>query len=235
MLTKQKLMEMLKDSGSKHTIYNEEMDTVTILDLDGNVVNTYPGDKYYDMFMYSSGRAFKCLADDDVSLIQVLECKRCGAIIFHSYNEFDYEPDLRCPCCTDSKCYHEYYSAEDYENNRNGCKDRVEVYKKFTHFMAEHEERYRRRGNKLDTEIFKWKIGKGDKRYTITLTCNDITQSYIKGLGISIDTWIKDPYNDAIFRLDKTRVIPLTISRYKSIKRIKKYIKDQYNRDYSKK
>ena len=232
MLVKQELMKRIKESGSKHTIYNEEMKTVTILDDKGNVSKIYSDDMYYDRFMYSSGRAFECLADDHISLVQVLKCKRCGAIIFHNYNEFEYEPDLRCPCCTDAKCYHEYYSAEDYENNRNNCKDKVAAFLQYNKFMDEYEERYKRRGNKLDSEIFKWKIGKGLKRYTISLTCDDVTKSYFKGLGIVIDYWVRELFNDSMYRLEKTKIIPLTISRYKMIKRTEKYIKEHREKNY---
>lgn len=101
------------------------------------------------------GQSFECIYDEHVSLISILKCTKCGTVIF-SHDDEDYEPNLRCPVCTDYKTSFEFWTKEDVELSEEK-QNTLKLYEKMNQDHIEEYERIKRRKGKYDFQLFVWK------------------------------------------------------------------------------
>ena len=155
---------------------------------------------------------FDVLYVEEACGMEILQCKDCGTIIY-TYVDDRYEKNFRCPVCTDYKTDFRYITKEDiekyeqYQIEYNGIMEMSKIQK-------EMEERKRKRNGKRDCEIAIFNIG----TTKISLCCDNITDSYFKGLRIKI-----------LFK-GKTHFIPLSLGFFKEYRKcVKKHGKEVAN------
>jgi len=167
MITKSELI----DYTVEHNIitYDKDQDKITFIDS-GLTTNS---DTFIKAYRKTMGQSFECIYDEHVSCFQVIKCTECGTYIFEHYDE-DYEPNLRCPICTDYKTNFKYYTVKDIEEDEHKQRE-INMLKEFAKMAKEANERYIKRGNLYDFEkTHKKTIFKGQKyKVDIQLTSFD--------------------------------------------------------------
>jgi len=210
------LEKKLEENPNYDIVYNKEDDTITY--RKSNITLSF--DDFFTKYKKKSGESFDCLYDEHVSCFSVCKCTECGTVVFYKYDE-DYEEMFKCPVCTDYKTGYEYWTKEDIENDREKQKE-IDFYVKLDDVDREFNKRYIKRGNKYDWQILTKKIIFKNKMFVFEFECNNITESYFKGLKLLVSIYHKDNDNDILFECKKTFEIPLSISAYKrKIKRRK--------------
>ena len=101
---------------------------------------------------------FECIYHEHVSLTAIIRCKQCGTVIFTGDDE-RYEPNLKCPTCSDYKPYAEYWTKEDIDNDPKK-QETINFYMDLTKEMIEAEKRREARGG-----LYDWQLFKKDKYY----------------------------------------------------------------------
>lgn len=129
---------------------------------------------------------FECIYDEHVSCFSVIRCNKCGTYIFEYYDE-RYEPNLKCPVCTDYKTGFKYYTKEDIEQNINKQKE-ISIYEEFSKSLKEADERYIKRNGLYDWELTHKKTIFKNKIYTIDI---QFIQFEKCGLQAEINIWKK--------------------------------------------
>lgn len=208
MISKFDMKKYIKKNPDKFPyIYKEEEDA--IYDKDGSYLASL--DTFLEVYRKHSGESFECIYYEEVSLQNVLRCTECGTVIFSTEDE-GYDPRLKCPTCTDYHTYFKYWTKEDIESDSEK-QDAIKFFKKM---MDDKEERYKRRkkrNGKCDWEIAVKKIY-GKKRFLgLALECDDITESYFKGLRLKIDIGKKETDNIG-YVVKKHFAIPLSWSQF---------------------
>ena len=103
-------------------------------------------------------------------------------------------------------------ATEDIESDKEK-QDAINWYKKMTEYEIERSKRIKRRNGKHDWEIAV-KEFRGKKRYLrLALECNNITESYLKGLRLSVDIGEKEADNIG-YVVKKFFKIPLSWSQF---------------------
>ena len=141
----------------------------------------------------------------------ILKCTECGTLIF-TYEDYRYEPNLKCPTCTDYKTNFDFWTKKDIESD-DGKKATLKAYEELKEREKEIEERIKRRNGKYDWQIAIKKIYTKKKLLVLNLECNDITESYFKGLRLTIEVCVKD-YENNMYFLKKNYIIPLSWSAF---------------------
>ena len=75
-------------------------------------------DDYVETFKLKHGCSFTSIYYCHGTLENILKCNKCGTVIFTDEDE-RYDPNLRCPTCTDYKTYFEYWAKEDIESDES--------------------------------------------------------------------------------------------------------------------
>lgn len=197
MITKSELI----DYAVEHNIitYDKEIDKVTFIDTG----LTTSSDIFLEAYKETTGQSFECIHDEHVSCFSLIRCTVCGTYIFEHYDE-DYEPNLRCPICTNYKTNFKYYTVEDIEEDENKKKE-IQMYETFAKIQAEADERYKKRGNLYDWEKTHEKDILKGKNYKVSVQA----VGFGKGdLEIDIKIWKK--LNEFGYTLKKYIKIPLT-------------------------
>lgn len=123
--------------------YDNENDEIILEDgsrVSANVTVNY--------FREKIGQSFECIYSEHVSLYSVIQCTKCGTVIFNQDDEA-YEHGLRCPTCTDYKTGFEYWTKENIDEDLEK-KKAIEFYKKMAEEQRKSFERYKKRGNLHD-------------------------------------------------------------------------------------
>lgn len=159
-------------------------------------------DKLAESFRFEMGASFNLICYIHGTLEHVIECKRCGTVIFTREDE-DYDPRLRCPTCTDYNTHFSFYTKEEIEKDENK-KLTVDSYKNIQREMDLDYEFEKKRG-KPNNEITSFKLF----NTMIKVECYNCRHSYFKGLHLSL--WdIKKDEEGEIEAIIWRKNIPLT-------------------------
>jgi hypothetical protein len=178
--------------------YNKDNDILT--DDKGNEINA---DQLFTSYKKKTGQSLECIHDEHVSCFSLLRCTECGTYIFEYYDEA-YEPNLKCPVCTNYKTGFKYYTADEVKQDEHKQKE-IDMYIKFAQLQREADERYEKRGGLNDWEKTHKKIIFNNKQYKITIQL----VGFSKGdLEVEINIWKRA--NDYGYILKKCIKIPLS-------------------------
>lgn len=223
MVTKYEIKSFIKKHQDGLSIkYNEEDDQIYL--LDGKHLCSL--DEYVTLFRKNTGQLFESIYYSKISLLDVLKCMECGTVIFSYYDE-RYDHNLKCPVCTKYNTYFEYWTKDDIENDS----EKQKAIKGMEYEMKCEEECYDRmmkRGGLYDWQIYKKKIYGKKHCLIITLECDNITESYFKGLRIDVQYGKKDD-NGFGYLINRFFKIPLSISQIKLYYYIWKHRKEEDN------
>lgn len=209
MISKKELIDYINRKESKFNLeYHKDDDSVYTKDTGKKLESM---DEFLNDYRKLTGQSFESIFYDRISLSNVLKCTECDTVIF-SYDDGSYDPNLRCPVCTDYDIHFKYWTKEDINSSISKQKI-IESYHEATKRHIEQDARCKRRKGKYDWEIFKIKFSVISSRLYTILECNDITESYFKGLRLHIQIWKKSD-ND-MYTLKTDLEIPLSISALK--------------------
>lgn len=215
-----------KNADSFPYIYKEEEDA--IYDKNGNYL--FSLDAFLEIYRKHSGESFESIYYEHATLENVLRCTECGTVIFTTEDEH-YDPRLKCPTCTDYSTHFKYWTKQDIEADEEK-QNTIKFFKEMMDYKAERNKRIKKRNGKYDWEIAVKKFY-GKKRYLrLTLECNDITESYFKGLRLGVDIGKKEDIEDIGYTIKKSFVIPLSWSQFyiKFIYKHRKVYKEKFKR-----
>lgn len=208
MISKWEVKNFIKKNPDKFPyIYKEEEDALYDKETKEYLASL---DTFLDFYRKKSGESFECIYNEHVSLFSVLKCTECGTVIF-TYDDERYDPYLKCPVCTEYKTHFKYWTADEIE--KDVFKKRsIEWYEEMTQQENEAYERRKRRG-KYDWQIAVKKFY-GKKYYLgLSLECNNITESYFKGLRLQVSIGEKDD-SETGYDIKKSFTIPLSWSQF---------------------
>lgn len=165
-------------------------------------------DHFLDLYRKKSGESFESVYYDHIGLNDFIRCTECGTVIF-AYEDESYDPNLKCPTCTGYKTHFEYWTKEDIESDPQKQLE-ISRLEEMTKMQIEQNERIKRRNGKYD-----WQIGSEKfrfKRYSISfeLECDNINESYLKGLRLAVNIWKKENLDDMCSYWLKGFTIPLS-------------------------
>ncbi len=208
-----KYIEKNKDVEDFPYIYKEEDDSV--YDKDGEYLCSL--DTFLDIYKRHSGQSFECIYSEEVLLKTVLKCTECGTVIFTRDDEW-FDPHLKCPTCTDYNTHFEYWTKEDIESDERK-QEILQGYKEMAQHQKEYEERRKRRNGKYDWQIAIKEFCLKKRYIKLSLECDNIMQSYFKGLRLKVQTGKK---GDVSYTINKYFTIPLSWSVLKNLKYFKR-------------
>lgn len=214
MITKKQLLDSILKKYSDIT-YDDKTDTLHYLG------RSMSFQEIYDKVLKENGMSFKCLCDVHWENMSILECTECGTIIKYYYDEW-FEPDFKCPVCTDYKTGFEYYTKEEIAENEE-LQAIIKIYIDLDKSFKEQDERRKKRNGLEDYQLTKpLRIKIGNKLYVINVLINSIlNKNKLKGLRLSIDKSEKD--SDYTWVVKSTTTIPLSIGAYRYHKNKDKY------------
>ena len=201
------ILEKLEDID-----YDEATDTITYKDV------SIPFEKVYQNFIKKNGMSFECIYDAHWECMSILQCTECGTIVKYYYDEY-YEPNFKCPICTDYETGYEYYTKEQIENS-DDLKAIIKMYKELAQMDQERYERKEKRNGLEDYQLCKAKrIKTKDNVYEFKLLIDSIlNKNKLKGLRLEIKKWkIEDDIN---MSLVYSKIIPLSKSAYIDLKQM---------------
>lgn len=190
-------------------IYKEEDDSIYSKE-DGEYVCSL--EAFVDEYRKLSGESFECIYDEHVSLYRVLRCTECGTVIF-TYDDFRYDPNLKCPTCTNYETDFKFWTQEDIDSDE-GKQEVLNTYKEIIEFEKQRNERIKRRKGKQDWQIAIKKIMTKKWILELILECDNITDSYFKGLRLKVNFWSYENPDDILMHLKKFFTIPLSWSAF---------------------
>ena len=210
MISKYDMKKYIKENPDKSPyVYKEEEDALYDKE-DGSYVA--PLDKFLEIYRKKSGESFESIYYEHVAGYDVLRCTECGTVIF-TYEDYSYDPNLKCPTCTDYKTHFDFWTKEDIDSDE-GKQEALKAYKEMNDYYKEQEERIKRRNGKYDWQIAIWKFNTKKWRLHLILECDNITESYFKGLRLKINFFAFENLNDHIMCLKKFFIIPLSWSQF---------------------
>lgn len=200
-----------------HHIKNERTDVKMLdddkhVDCEGIVVDI---DEFYDIFikqMKSYHNELKCIYSDDVSLVNVLRCTNCGAVIF-AYNDERYDPCLLCPDCRKYDTTFKYFTKNEIDSDEDK-RMTVEFYENLAIRLQETNQRQAERKGKADYELTNRKCIKlFNTSIYFQLLIESITNKFpLRGLNMNIDIVHWDDMSNS-----KNIIIPLSIASYRAL------------------
>lgn len=204
--------------------YDEGTDTINYKG------ESIPLEKAYDNFIKKNGMSFDCIFDAHWECMSMIRCTECGTVVRYSYDSEDYEPNFKCPTCTDYKTGYEYYTKEQIEKS-DELKAIIDMYQDLGKNEQERSERRKQRNGLEDYQLCKRRhIRTKNNVYDIDLLIDSIeNKNKLKGLRLEISKWKKVEDNGLSFVCNKT--IPLSKSAYMMTKRLSS---SQENVDYLK-
>ena len=201
------ILEKLEDID-----YDERTDTITYKGF------SIPFEKVYQNFIKKNGMSFECIYDAHWECMSVIKCTECGTVVKYYYDEY-YEPNFRCPVCTDYETGYEYYTKEQIENS-DDIKAIIKMYKELEQMDKERYERKEKRNGLEDYQLCKTKhIKRKDSVYDLKLLIDSIlNKNKLKGLRLEITKWKTD--DDISMSLVYNKTIPLSKSAYMYLKQM---------------
>ncbi len=203
MITKKELIELLSKKYNDLR-YDEEKD---ILYYSGKQIDF---DKIYKEFLKKNGMSFKCICDIHWECMSILECTECGTVIKYYYDEF-YEPNFKCPVCTNYETGYEYHTREEIENSKE-LQAIINMYRDYDRLQKKQEERINKRNGLLDYQLSKpiyLKTKKGTYRLQLLIN-SSLNKNKLQGLRLEIVKFEKS--EDGTFNSKWFKEIPLSIN-----------------------
>lgn len=186
---------------AKNLSYTYDETNNTLTDTIGQQVNA---DALFTIFKKKTGQSFECLYDEHVSCFSVLRCTECGTVIFEHYDE-EYDPNLKCPVCTNYQTTFKYYTKQNIEQDENKQKE-IEMYLQFAKSDREADERYVKRGGLYDWEKTHKKTLFKSSKYMITVQLTGLSKWDLQAeINIS-----KRKDNDMVYTCKHHIKIPLS-------------------------
>ena len=186
-------------------LYKEDEDALYDKETDEYVM---PLDRFLDLYRKETGESFESVYYDHISLNDFIRCTECGTVIF-AYEDESFDPHLKCPTCTGYKTHFEYWTKDDIASDPQKQLE-ISRLEEMTKMQIEQNERMKRRNGKYD-----WQIGSKKfrfKRYSVSfeLECDNITDSYLKGLRLCVNIWKKEKLDDICSYWLKSFTIPFS-------------------------
>ena len=207
MITKSDIIKYIKDHS-----YDLNM----IVDEDNNCIYDQLGDfkctidDYVEILKLKIGCSFTSLYYNHATLQNVLKCNKCGTVILSTEDE-NYDPNLRCPTCTNYRPSFKYYTEKEIESNKE-VKNLINFYIKMDKFEDE-AYKYEKLHGRPYWMLFKKKIYAKNHMYSIELHCDDARKNPFKGLYLDITSFTKDPEEKNCYSNMYHVTIPLSASR----------------------
>jgi phage FluMu protein Com len=205
MLIKSDVVDYLKKNASTLNIIVDESD---IYNEFGEHLCSI--DEYIDTLKLHLGCSFTSVYYSHATLENILRCNKCGTVIFTTEDEY-YDPNLKCPTCTDYRPHFTYYSKKEIESNKD-IQDTITAYE----YMAKFEEeayKYEKIHGHPYYEIFNKKIHTKKHMYRFELKCDDMRKSIFKGLHLSISVFRKCNSDEYCYHYTNNIIIPLSFGR----------------------
>lgn len=209
---------MISRSEFKKTII-EKLDNINYDETTDTVIyngTSIPFEMVYHNFIKKHGMSFDCIYDAHWECMSVIKCTECGTVVKYYYDEY-YEPNFRCPTCTNYKTGYEYYTKEQIEAS-DDLKAIIKMYEELEQMDRERYERKEKRNGLEDYQLSKRKrIKIKNNVYDFQLLIDSIlNKNKLEGLRLEIRKWeIKDGIS---MNLVYNKTIPLSKSAYMSLK-----------------
>ena len=188
MISKYEMIDYFKKNGDKFKFYyNKETDCLH--DKIDNTL-TIKMDDFLQDYKKKNGESFECINDEHIFCWSLLRCTECGTVVFYYYDE-KYEPNFKCPTCTDYKTSYEYWTKEQIEQDEDRQKC-IQFHVNSAKWEEERHQREKKRHGKNDDQLLVIKKRTKKHSYTFELKCNDIMESHIKGLMLKIGRYTLD-------------------------------------------
>ena len=204
MITKSDIIKYLIEYSDKLKI-RVDVENDKIYNVDGKLLCYI--DDYVDAYRLNAGCSFKSIYYSHAFLENVLKCNKCGTVIITREDE-DYDPNLKCPTCTDYKTHFSYYTKEQVANNKE-LQDMIDSYVIMQKFQDDAYEYEKTHGHPY-YEILNKKFYTKKHMYRIELKCDDLRKSWIKGLYLTISTYLKNPKEEGCYQFKFHTIIPLS-------------------------
>ena len=192
--------------------YDEATDEIIYKDV------AIPFEEVYQKFIKNNGMSFDCIYDAHWECMSIIKCTECGTVVKYYYDE-NYEPNFKCPICTDYKTSHEYHTKDEIEKS-DELKAIIKMYEELNEMDKERYERKVKRNGLEDYQLSKTKrIKIKNNVYDFQLLIDSIlNKNKLDGLRLEIRKWeIEDDIN---MNLVYSKTIPLSKSAYMNLKRI---------------
>lgn len=210
MLSKYDIKNFIKRHPDKFPyMYNEEGECLYDKET-GDYVCTL--DTFIQVYRKENGESFESVYYEHVMLINVLRCTECGTVIF-TYEDERYDPHLQCPTCTDYEPSFKYWTKEDIESDADK-QSTIREFEEMTKRQIESNKRIERRKGLYDWQIARKKFCGKKLFLSLTLECNDITKSYLKGLRLEVRVGRKDNDDGMLYTIKHFFTIPLSWSQF---------------------
>lgn len=161
-----KAMKKLIEEDKTDFCYDEKNNKICSKDTH-EAICTF--EDYAELVRDKAGCNFETVYYEHVSLQHIVRCKKCGTVVFTGDDE-RWEPQLKCPVCTDYKPYCEYWTGEEISNDPEKQKT-IDMFEKWQHEMNEAEKRREQRGGLYDWQRWRKKINTKNHHITITHRC----------------------------------------------------------------
>ena len=161
-----KFMKKAIEDGKTDFYYNEENNTLHLKE-DGKAVCSF--EEYAEWVREKAGCAFETIFYEHVSLQHIVRCKKCGTVVFTGDDE-RWEPQLKCPVCTDYKPFCVYWTGEEIARDPEKQKT-IAQYEAWEKEMIEEEERRQKRGGLYDWQRWQKRIHTKNHHIVITHQC----------------------------------------------------------------
>ena len=208
MVTKNQFIEELK-KNDKVTCDNDK------LYLAGKPIDV---DSLYEQFLKKNGMSFNCICDVHWECMSILECTECGTVVRYYYDEY-YEPNFKCPVCTDYKTGYEYHTKEEIEKDEK-LQAIIKMYKDLNDTMEKQDERKEKRNGLNDWQLTKPRyIKTKNGAYKYGFVIDSITnKNKLKGLRLEISKLERD---ETGLYGKWTKSIPLSIEALRIYRQMK--------------
>lgn len=158
----------------------------------------------YEEILKSGGMSFEPIFSYDEKDKCVIRCIECGAVI-ETFNDERYEPEFRCPVCTNYKTNYKYYTKEEIEEDEE-LQKLIRMYEVMEEELVYEDERQKDSKGLYDWELFKTlRVVAGDYIYYVQFIIDSRkNKNKLKGLNIKITKHLRNTE-----LLVSTKIIPL--------------------------
>ena len=185
-----KAMKNAIEKGETDFTYNEETNKLCLKST-GEAVCSF--ETYAEWVREKAGCAFETIFYEHASLQHIVRCKKCGTVVFTGDDE-RWEPQLKCPVCTDYKPHNEYWTEEEIAKDPEKQKT-ITQHENWQKEMNEEAARREKRGGLSDWQRWQKKIYTKNHHIVITHECFGWGQKTWKKLRtLEIDDYARDEY-----------------------------------------
>lgn len=197
--------ELDEEQGSKSEMRLDKENNQLISKETGEVICSI--DSYVNYLRKKHHCDFEVIYNDHACLTTIYRCNECGTVIFGGDDE-RWDPNLKCPGCSEYKTFLEYWTGIDIENDPQKQKE-IEGIIKMQEYMDECDKRHSQRGL-YDWQLYKKTIRGKKYGCNIEFKIDNITNKRkLKGLEVSFD-FMKKEDDRGGYMHSKNITIPLS-------------------------